>query len=489
MKAQKRLLPLLAILLVSFFVTGCSFFPGNGQRQTLREEESAGQGEEDLEMIRQNMEGFVGEEAYKKNFVKPQMDSHIYIDVQGYGSQDGKQAFFCGENLQGEFSVYERDSGKLVFAGRIMQTEDDPLLAHSVYRGDFSSVTEPGTYYIQMPVIGRSYDFEITEDYDERVIGQLRQLFLEKEPAVYFENAGKEPTEDSLYGFLQMSIAYQLVPDAFDEKLLQRLCEDASYLAVWKDEADKRKDSLSAAENYLISTCLAYFASVIQEKDAALGRQCLQTSRKAYQQAAPAAQDIGDESYSYMAAASLYRATGNATYHNQVKKVYRDIPQTTDQEKKSDIAAVDTFAAEADLSYRLFLASFFYLTTERTVDYAICEEIMTDFVAECAGYLDEASVGAYGLATGSAWTQAVTGKELTDAQKEEWERMRRQMIRQHAIRLAIADYTVVGQEYVTVCRQQMHYLMHDTYLTEMQEEGRSAMWLILNIITGSEETK
>lgn len=193
MKAQKRLLPLVAILLVSLFATGCSFFSGNDQGQTLREEESTEQGEEDLEMIRQNMEGFVGEEAYKKNFVKPQMDSHIYIDVQGYGSQDGKQAFFMGENLQGEFSVYESDSGKLVFTGRIMQTEDDPLLAHSVYRGDFSAVTEPGTYYIQMPVIGRSYDFEVTEDYDERVIGQLRQLFWEKSRQTILKMRARNP--------------------------------------------------------------------------------------------------------------------------------------------------------------------------------------------------------------------------------------------------------------------------------------------------------
>ena len=501
LKVQKKLLTLVSALLFCFSLTACNF-PGEAFREeSAGDEDGILQDEEDMETLQEELEGFMGEDAYKQSFVKPQVDNHIYIDSQGYDTQENKQAYFVGEELAGEFSVYKKDDGSLGYTGRLTETDADPLQDLSVYRGDFSEVTEPGTYYVQMAVIGRSYDFVIEENHYDRLRGELLQSFLETQPETYFDNGDSEGMEDGLYAFLQMCISCQLSEVPPDREMSQKLCDNAAWLITWKEETDRQKEVLFSQEYYLISTCLSQFACVIQQTDAQLSQQCLQASRRAYQQAAGLTGTQGDDETSqYMAAASLYKASGNAAYHNIVKTGYQNLRKQTLAADDNSISANDVPAAETasvntpesmreeiEQEYRQFLAAFFYLTTERTVDALVCEQMMSDFMAECAQYLNDASGAAFGLTTGSRWLQSAAEPEQMDAQREEWEQLRQRIILRHGIRLAIADYTIVGQEYRNVCRQQLHYLLHDAAITDMQMESQSAAWLILNIITGSEE--
>lgn len=501
LKVQKRLLILAGALLFCFSLTACSFRFDSAPGQNAGNEDGISRDEEDMETLQKDMEGFMGEDAYEQSFAKPQVDNHIYIDSLGYDTQESKQAYFVGEELAGEFSVYQKESGRMVYSGRLVETDGDPLCRQSVYRGDFSEVTEPGTYYVQTAVIGRSYDFVIEENHYDRLRKALRQSLLEVQPEAFFDGGASEGMEDGLYGFLQMCISWQLSREQFDQEMQQWLCDYASWLVAWKEEADRQKETLSAQQCYMLSTCFAQFASVIGQTDAQISQQCLQMSRRTYQQAAGLADaKEADETAQYMAAAALYKASGNAAYHTVIKNAYRSIREQASGAAGGSVSENDTPAAgtpaqdsaenmrrETERQYQQFLAAFFYLTTERSVDTGICEQMMSDFMAECAQYLDDASGAAFGLTTGSTFAQAVAGQESAKAQREDWERLRQRIILQHAIRLAVADYTIVGQEYRNVCRQQLHYLLGESAITDMQAESRSAVWLILNIITGSEE--
>ena len=52
-----------------------------------------------------------------------------------------------------------------------------------------------------------------------------------------------------------------------------------------------------------------------------------------------------------------------------------------------------------------------------------------------------------------------------------------------ATQLAVADYIVVSREYRNVCRQQMHYLLHDRGIEELDAGKLAALWLIMSIIS------
>lgn len=450
--------------------------------------------EEDMETLQSGLESFVGEIEYEQNFVKPHVYNNIYIDTQGYDTQDVKQAYFVGNDLSQDFFVYRSDNGKLVFAGKMVQTENDALSDKSVYKGDFSELTQPGTYYVQTAVIGRSYDFVIEDDHYNILLAQLRQSFLDVEPEEYYDMKQTEQMDDCLYGFLQMCISYQLSPDYFDEAMQKRLCEHAQWLLTWKEEADRRKEQYPVEEYYLLSACFSQFAAAIQKQDAQLYNTCLRMSQKTYNQVTQAMLAQGDyETAQYMAAASLYKAGGNAVFHNAVKKIYNN-----KREKAGTVSANDTEQAQEDFlqrerrlaytDYQEFVAVYSYMTTERTVDLKICEQMMTDFINDCAQFLSHASGSAYGLTTGRRWTGGIQGADNLQ-QGSDWHMLRGKVILLQAVQLAVADYTIVGREYRNVCQQQIHYVLHDTDLAGLGEDSRSAVWLILCIIMESEETQ
>lgn len=496
MKAQKRLLTLFINLFVIFCVTGCTM--DFGSRPETAGETKAEQLdiEEDMETLQSGLESFVGEIEYEQNFVKPHVYNNIYIDTQGYDTQDVKQAYFVGNDLSQDFFVYRSDNGKLVFTGKMVQTENDALGDKSVYKGDFSELTQPGTYYVQTAVIGRSYDFVIEDNHYNNLLGQLRQSFLDVEPEEYYDMEQTERMDACLYGFLQMCISYQLSPDYFDEAMQKRLCEHAQWLLTWKEEADRRKDQYPVEEYYLLSACFSQFAAAIQKQDAQLYNTCLRMSQKTYNQVTQVMLAQGDyETAQYMAAASLYKAGGNAVFHNTLKKIYNN-----KREKAGTVSAndADTEQTQEDslqrerrlayMDYQEFVAVYSYMTTERTVDLKICEQMMSDFINDCAQLLSRASGSAYGLTTGKRWAAGIQGADNLQPESD-WHLLREKVILLQAVQLAVADYTIVGREYRNVCRQQIHYVLHDTDPAGLGEDSRSAVWLILCIIMESEETQ
>ena len=80
------------------------------------------------------------------------------------------------------FEIRDALSDQVVFSENINFRGDDPLLSgEKIYDCDFSNFTQTGNYYIYVPGIGRSYDFEINPAvYNEAFQVATKGLFLSR---------------------------------------------------------------------------------------------------------------------------------------------------------------------------------------------------------------------------------------------------------------------------------------------------------------------
>lgn len=89
---------------------------------------------------------------------------NILVNQLGYITNGTKMAVFRRGEVSADFYVIEADTGETAFVGVLEKddlgkTEEDPL-----YYGDFSALTQPGTYYLEAPFLGRSYTFQVAND-------------------------------------------------------------------------------------------------------------------------------------------------------------------------------------------------------------------------------------------------------------------------------------------------------------------------------------
>ena len=119
----------------------------------------------------------------------PKSSPHILIDQHGYASDSTKQAFFFGSNLPTAFKVIDADSKSVVYQGIIESRGYSDVYEANIASGDFSSVTEKGTYYIEANLLGCSYSFQIG--------GNLYQdLFCQACKTYYYNRCGMTLTEE-----------------------------------------------------------------------------------------------------------------------------------------------------------------------------------------------------------------------------------------------------------------------------------------------------
>jgi endoglucanase len=106
--------------------------------------------------------------------------AQVMVNQLGYRPGDPKEARLTRAATQ--FTVVDRTSGRAVYQGQPRWiTDHDPASGDAVYGLDFSTVTTPGQYYLQVPGVGRSFDFQIAEDvYASALATVLRGFYLQR---------------------------------------------------------------------------------------------------------------------------------------------------------------------------------------------------------------------------------------------------------------------------------------------------------------------
>lgn len=121
------------------------------------------------------------EEEPDLSYEVPVSSPNIFVNQLGYIPDGTKVAVFCGKELPDKFYVVKKETGEVVYTGQLEeQGYQDKSQEYNSY-GDFSEVEEPGTYYIEAPVIGRSYSFMIEKNlYDGVFKEACRQYYYNR---------------------------------------------------------------------------------------------------------------------------------------------------------------------------------------------------------------------------------------------------------------------------------------------------------------------
>jgi endoglucanase len=85
----------------------------------------------------------------------------IKVDQVGYLPHGAKVAMVASSTLAKEFSVKRSGKDSVAFHGKLAEPVTDPDSGDLVQILDFSKLDKPGKYYIEVPGVGRSWDFSI----------------------------------------------------------------------------------------------------------------------------------------------------------------------------------------------------------------------------------------------------------------------------------------------------------------------------------------
>jgi endoglucanase len=93
----------------------------------------------------------------------------IKVDQVGYPLNGSKVALVALQNgpanpAYASFQVLSSADNSVVFRGKLLPPEADANSGDQVQAADFSSLRKPGTYYIEIPGMGRSWSFAIGEN-------------------------------------------------------------------------------------------------------------------------------------------------------------------------------------------------------------------------------------------------------------------------------------------------------------------------------------
>jgi endoglucanase len=92
----------------------------------------------------------------------------IKVDQVGYLSESDKIALYASANPASTFAVKRADTGEEVLTGTFGPSALDRDTGDHVQQADFSRLTKPGTYYVDVPGVGRSWRFTIAPDVFDR---------------------------------------------------------------------------------------------------------------------------------------------------------------------------------------------------------------------------------------------------------------------------------------------------------------------------------
>lgn len=427
----------------------------------------------DYEAEMEQREGFVGEEAYEQSFERPQVTSNIFVDLMGYAPEDQKYAYFAGSDLSETFYVIDSATGERIFTGTLRKMRNEMSEGKQIYKGDFSDITEPGVYYIQTAVIGQSYTFRIDPDRYRNQYEDIKKEFLTLTPEEYFGEYGTEQERSAIYySFQKFAMAYYFFPESLGQEYEKKLEEYAQWILTVREEELARREEKKRGEawrpnynepgedekqmvkeDYMFACATAAAATILRPHNPALSSQCLSQAQKAYQDNLRY-KLTGD--VQYMAAASLFCATGGYMYHAVIKE--KNVQQPAAKPGYTQLAD-----DEALLCNETLWGNLFYLISVRGVDTTICDRQMAEMMNLCGEWLDEVPKSAFGLIE--------NGEDSLE----------------NAIWLAVADYIIVSREYRNVCKEQIHSVLHKMEEIEFTHEQKATLLLLLGNLAESEE--
>lgn len=158
---------------------------------------------------------------------QPTSNIHFRINLAGYLPQDTKVAIvFSNESLEGNFTVVEKETGQKVFSKKIARSKAKGFASFkNYYELDFSKITQPGSYYIELAELGA------------------------KSQRLQINSSTYHQIPDKLVGFMQQQRCgynpfFDEVCHQKDGRVMDGPMKDSTYVDVtggWHDAGDQLK--------------------------------------------------------------------------------------------------------------------------------------------------------------------------------------------------------------------------------------------------------
>ncbi|MDD6811073.1 MAG: glycoside hydrolase family 9 protein [Lachnospiraceae bacterium] len=421
------------------------------------------------------------------NYEVPVSTPNIIVDQIGYAADSSKVAVFRGEILPDTYHIIDAQTEEVVYTGTLESKGSSGKQQDEVCYGDFTDFTEPGTYYLQAKIIGRSYSFVITDNpYEEIFRASLKQYYYNrcgftlstelagsaahnachtnlaqlKEDATvqldvsggwHMDENGNRDVIEGCEAVNSLLLTYELYGDIFTDDIgipesgngIPDIMDEIKYEIDW---LLKMQDSKSGAVYAAVSVIDNQMPSYILYTENITMDATIQFA------ATMAKFSYLYQSYDRAFATQCLKAADRA--YRYVGQYLADV-----SEEAYFFAAAELYRATGNYSYRtvaqdfllkseqidmdndsVFLGSTTYLSTKQKVDVALCERVIKILLKEVEEIAYTAKNAAY----------------LTDGNKEQDNNS--ELLKKMA-RLTVVDHVITNHEYATVLENHMHYFL------------------------------
>ncbi len=352
-------------MVVMLAVTGC----GSGVQGETKPPDTDVQPEQD--MIQQSIFGRgedFGALLVSQGIELPVSTTKVFVNQAGYISDRDKKVMFLGEQIGTSFRVVNRADKTVVYTGQIEGGRLDELSGSYLSEGDFSQLTQTGTYYIETDIVGQSYPFQITQDgYENMFVSMLKNV----RDVPLAENA--QGVCDICFGMHAIMYAIQcngaLFEEAYkhfkEEEKDKQLVTQLLYFASWLMAHQDADGSLYGDYEATAAFCgiMVMSRDMFGRYEASVSKEYKEASDKAWKWLEQQECDTdARKSARFYVASQLFRAEYNAEYKN----------------------IVEDFLKEKDKDYStqrfVFYGVIAYISAGNNTDRDLCTHIMKDLV-------------------------------------------------------------------------------------------------------------
>lgn len=350
----------------------------------------------------------------------------VFIDLNGYCPDDEKTVFFAGIEEPGSFRIINTDTREEVYKGAMIAAFDSEANGEVLLKGDFSSLKEKGSYYIEAPHIGRSYTFQIKEEHFNEMHDKL-------EKAVWEESERSDGVFLYRAQVLSWMLRYYEYYEEKEEDALSREMPEFLKKAeeLGEDLLAQRPVEMDQAEAAFYCAAMAQLYEEIKGYDTREAGIFLKEAENVYKLIEGRRYEEGfDEVWLFYDSAVLYKATGYARYHNVVKNYLK-------QHNGRDFFEEDVEEEQLLADEAYVHGAVAYLSTVFHVDIDICSQLMEELADKAESIEEEREENAFLCASRD---------------------QRNRLLSDRLYVVAIVEHVVVSKEYVQTLEDGIHYI-------------------------------
>lgn len=353
-KANKRIVSYLLCFCLLAGLCGCGWVDdlekntGAGDMRTLQAEGAAGQ--DSFQLLTEA----------ELDYAIPEQYPGVWVSMGGYDSKGTKEVYFHGRSLPDTFRVMDAATGQCVYISSMEEKRYDAATDEYNSYGEFTDFTNVGEYYIECDIIGRSYSFTLQEELlgkqFEQTVALIRQQSRET-----LSGADIQTVREMLQQVILVLLSYELYPDVYEDGDGNQIPDILEYMTETIRSIVKLQQSAEPDElTYELTAALAKYSYLYQKYDAKSATETIQLAAGLWQQAEKARDGMAQNNARLLAAAELYRATGQGKYVKELEDSGSGLAGKTEP---------------GDFDRYDYLAAITYIATKQRVDIDLCSRL------------------------------------------------------------------------------------------------------------------